>query len=78
LNSLKPLKRYAFLFSRFGEYYFSRREYYFSIDAFEKAKAYDPKNPAIYHNLYVLYKKVKDFGKASLNEKTAKKLGYKK
>ncbi len=74
----KGKKRYTILFSRFGEYYFSREEYYFSIDAFEKAKIYDPKNPAIYHNLYVLYKKVKDFGKASLNEKTAKKLGYKK
>ncbi len=74
----KAKKRYAILYSRFGEYYFKRKEYHFSIDGFEEAKTYDPGNPAIYHNLAVLYRKVKDFEKASQNENLAKKLGYKK
>ncbi|MCK4235045.1 DUF2723 domain-containing protein [candidate division WOR-3 bacterium] len=72
----KGKKRYAILFSRFGEYYFRRKKFLYSIETFEKAKFYDSKNPAIYHNLAVLYRYIKDFEKSKLYEEKAKKLGF--
>jgi len=74
----KGKKRYAILFSRFGEYYFLSEEFKFSIDAFEKAKIFEPENPAIYHNLSILYGKLNNIEKSLLNKNLAEQLGYKK
>lgn len=72
----KGKKRYSILHSRFGEYYFRKKEYGHSISAFEIAKEYDPENPAIYYNLSVLYKYINDLDKSHHYEKIAKKLGF--
>lgn len=71
-------KRYAYLFARFGEFYFGRGAYATAITAFEQARAYDPSNGAICHNLALLYRKLNDLPKSAYYEKEAKRLGFKK
>jgi hypothetical protein len=75
-RSERGKRRYAILHSRFGEFYFKREEYWHSISAFEIAKEYDEKNPAIYHNLSVLYRYVNDLEKSSHYEKLAEIHGF--
>lgn len=69
-------KRYAYLYARFGEFYFEERNYASAVTAFELAKKYDPANAAIYHNLSLLYRKLKDLEKAALYEEAAKERGF--
>jgi tetratricopeptide (TPR) repeat protein len=69
-------KRYAYLFSRFGEFYFKRKHYPYAIAAFEQAREYDPRNPALYHNLALLYRKTGNLKKARQFEEAAKKHGF--
>ena len=69
-------RRYAYLFSRFGEFYFKRSHFRYAIAAFEQAKGYDPKNPALHHNLALLYRKIGDHEKAREYDKTAQELGF--
>ncbi len=54
----KGKQRYSILYSRFGEYYFLKKRYELSIEAFEKAQKYDPYNRAITHNIDILRKKI--------------------
>jgi hypothetical protein len=71
-------RRYAYLFARFGEFYFARKEYPAAIAAFEQAKGYDPFNGAIYHNLAILHKKLHNRKEAVFYEQKAKSLGFPK
>jgi len=73
----KGRERYAFFYARFGEFYFSRKEYIFAIEAYQKAKQYDEENPAIYHNLSIIYRKINNLQKATFYEQMARKHGFK-
>ncbi len=72
----KGRKRYAYLYARFGEYYFQQGKYPAAIAAFEQAKEHDPSNGAIYHNLALLYRKLNNLEKAVFYETEAKKRGF--
>ncbi|OQX50529.1 MAG: hypothetical protein B5M53_12375 [Candidatus Cloacimonas sp. 4484_209] len=70
----KGKKRYAILFSRFGEYYFKQKAYILSINAYEKAKKYAPYNRYVYYNLSILYSKIGDLEHSIENKKISDRL----